>query len=138
MSSRDIMDLTDSLAGGVEDFGIDIKEFDRKEGIGDKLKRAVSVSLSGRFRGVQYPFSDVAGNWVKAGLTFVAVACAFALSCDAFGIDNEAIWQARVAVHSAFANAIDFLTKVATFLLNNKLLTLLIALTLLLLLLRRR
>ncbi len=138
MSFKDIMDLTNSLAGGIDDFGIDIKEFDRKEGIAAKLKRVISVSFTGRFRGVEYPFSDVAGNWFKAVLAFVAAACALALLCDAFGINNEAIWQARVAVHSAFANTIDFLTKAATFLLNNKLLTLFIALVLLLFLLRRR
>jgi len=138
MSFKDIIDLTDSLAGGIEDFGIDIKEFDRKEGITAKLKRALSISLTGKFRGVRWPFSDVAGNWLKAGLVFIVVACGFALLCDAFGVDNEAIWQARVAVHSAFANAIGFLTKAATFLLNNKLITLLIALVLLLFLLRRR
>jgi branched-subunit amino acid transport protein len=133
---RDLMDLTDSLVGGLDDFKLDT-EFNREDKVTDRIAKGAEICLTGRFRGVKYPFSDRAGIALKGFLVFVVLACLSALACDALNLNNEVIWQIRVAIYSAFAYTIDLLASTATFLLNNKLLTLLVGMVLLLYLLRR-
>lgn len=136
MKDKDIWKLTDSLSGGFEDFGLDTEL--GKESMGKRAKRAFSVVLTGKYKGVSWPFSERAGIVAIGFAAFITLASAFALLCDALGIDNNVVWQVRIAVHSAFSGLISLLSEAATFLLNNKLVSMLFGLAVLFLLLRRK